>query len=360
MTPTLSVVLASVSVVVAGALGSAQADTISDAKQTNMVNDVLDVDVADWPEVLRVSGADGPPGDAQPSGPSAPLFGNKCAGTILVRRSKADIGPISNPTCFGDAIGAAFAWADNQISNNEVWSAQGIVAARFEHLGETRLNQPYLKALAFAPYANFDRVDNSTETTGDIDNLAYGAIFELAVGNVLRANHYFDADLEVVSSFAGEAKNWSISGAWQPYGYRSSGLPILRYFGSPIPIGNFKLVIAPSVYAEYVAELSDAAAQPIFAKRDEALRVGPAVRVSIGGFNQPGVPRWARRLSFDASYGWLYDTLSELDYELLDSTLKLGLDDAGHLNLTLSYRKGQLVETGQDVDLTQLGLSVSF
>lgn len=356
MTRTLSVVIASVCVV----LGGAQADTISDAKQTGMVNEFLDVDVADWSEVLRVSSADEPPMVTQPSGPFATLFGNKCAGTILIRRSKADIGPISNPTCFGDAIGAEFAWADNQISNNEVWSAQGIVAARFEHLGETQINQPYLKALGFAPYANFDRVDNSTETTGDIDNLAYGAIFEIAVGNVLRANHYFDADLEVVSSFAGEAKNWSISGAWQPYGYRSSGLPILRYFGSPIPIGNFRLVIAPSVYAEYVSELSDTAAQPIFAKRDEALRVGPAVRVSIGGYSQPGVPWWARKFSFDASYGWLYDTFSELDYELLDSTLKMGLDDAGHLNLTLTYRKGQLVETGQDVDLTQLGLSVAY
>jgi hypothetical protein len=49
-----------------------------------------------------------------------------------------------------------------------------------------------------------------------------------------------------------------------------------------------------------------------------------------------------------------------LDYELLDSSAMFDLDEKGHLGLTLSYRKGQLLETGQDVDLAKLGLSVSY
>jgi len=44
----------------------------------------------------------------------------------------------------------------------------------------------------------------------------------------------------------------------------------------------------------------------------------------------------------------------------LDTALKLGLDEAGHLGLTLSYRKGELLATGQDVDLANIALSVSY
>jgi len=333
-------------------LGSAETDT---------VNDLSDVAVADWPEVLRVSGAAESPVATQSSGPFAALFGDKCAGSVLIRRSKADIGQLTDPTCFGKATGAQFSWADNKISDNERWSAQGIVAARFLHFGETQRHKPYLKTLAFAPYAYFDRVDNSTGEAGDIDNLVYGAMFEFAVANILGANHYFDADLEVVSSFGGDAKNWSVAGAWEPFGQPRHGLPILRLAGQPIALSrNLRLVVAPRVYAEYVSELSDAALQPIFAKRNDALRVGPAVRVTVDGYDFDDVPWWAKKLSFEGSYGWLYDTFSELDYELLDTNLKLALDEAGHLGLVLSYRKGQLVETGEDVDLTKLGLSVSF
>jgi hypothetical protein len=68
----------------------------------------------------------------------------------------------------------------------------------------------------------------------------------------------------------------------------------------------------------------------------------------------------AKKFSLEVTYGWLYDTVSDLDYELLDSSATFELDEKGHLGLTLSYRKGQLLETGQDVDLAKLGLSVSY
>ena len=48
------------------------------------------------------------------------------------------------------------------------------------------------------------------------------------------------------------------------------------------------------------------------------------------------------------------------DYELLDTSLTFALDPKGHLGLTFSYRNGQLVETGQDVDLANIALSVSY
>lgn len=301
-------------------------------------------------------------GETTSAAPLQSLFGGKCAGTILLRRSKDAIGSIISPTCFADAQGAQFAWADDAISDSEVWSAQGIVAARFTHRGEAQRYSPFIQNLAFAPYAYFDRVASGGSVVDGIDNLAYGAVFELSVANVLGATHYFDVDAEVVSSFDGNAKNWSIGAEWQPIGYLRTGKTVLRYFGQPMGVGrNFLWTVTPKVCGEYVSELSDAALQPIFADRNEALRIGPAVTLNLYGINEfPDVPWWAKKFSLEVTYGWLYDTLSKLDYELLDSSATFDLDEKGHLGLTLSYRKGQLLETGQDVDLAKLGLSVSY
>jgi len=72
------------------------------------------------------------------------------------------------------------------------------------------------------------------------------------------------------------------------------------------------------------------------------------------------VPWWIQRIHYEISYGWLYDFLSARDYELLDTSLTFALDPKGHLGLTFSYRNGQLVATGQDVDQANVALSVSY
>ena len=87
-----------------------------------------------------------------------------------------------------------------------------------------------------------------------------------------------------------------------------------------------------------------------------------AVRpLAIDGIKEFGyVPWWIQRIHYEITYGWLYDFLSGRDYELLDTSLTFALDPKGHLGLTFSYRNGQLVETGQDVDLANIALSVSY
>ena len=80
---------------------------------------------------------------------------------LIIRRSRAAIGSFANPKSFADAAGAEFAWADDRIADNEVWSARGIVAASFVHYGEVKRHAPYVDTLTLAPYINFDRVSNS-------------------------------------------------------------------------------------------------------------------------------------------------------------------------------------------------------
>jgi hypothetical protein len=260
-----------------------------------------------------------------------------------------DIGSFASPTPFDDATGALFAWADDRIADNEVWSAQGIVAVPFVHHGDVQRDAPYVSTLTLAPDANFDRVANS-KSDGDVDNLTYGAVFELGYANVMLATQDLRASSEVVSSFDGDAKNWSAAFTWQPIGDVNPEGPnsIFSYMGTPLPFGrNFLLTVSPKVDLDYANDLSNASAQPIFAEHDEALRTGPTVTLALDGKKREFVPSWIQRIHYEVSYGWLYDLLSSRQYELFDTALSFRLDDAGHLGLTLSYRNGDLLETGQ-------------
>jgi hypothetical protein len=178
-----------------------------------------------------------------------------------------------------------------------------------------------------------------------------------------RPNH-IRAGSELVTSFAGEEKNWSLDVEWQPIGYRSldGRDTIFSYMGTPLPLGRyFVYTVSPKVAAQYVSDLTHAADQPIFDDHNQTFRTGPSVTLAIDGITEfDYVPWWIQRLHYEISYGWLYDWLSGRDYELLDTALSFDLDEAGHFGLTLSYRKGELVETGQDVDLANVALSVSY
>ncbi len=317
---------------------------------------IIDTAVEAAPKAARSAA-----GGAAPA--SDPLKASSHVG-FLVRRTTNDIGSFADPTPFSDAAGAEFAWADDRIADNEVWSAQGIVAVPFVHHGEVLRDDPYIDTLTLAPYVNFDRVSNSKKTDEDVDNLTYGGVFELGYANVMLATQYLRASSEVVSSFDGDGKNWSIDFTWQPIGGVNPEGPntIFSYMGTPLPLGrNFVFSVSPKVDAEYVSDLSDASTQPIFAEHDEAFRTGPTVTLAIDGKKGLAhVPWWAERIHYEITYGWLYDWRSGRDYDLLDTALSFALDEAGHLGLTLSYRNGELVETGQKVDLANIALSVSY
>jgi hypothetical protein len=283
---------------------------------------------------------------------------------LIVRRSRSAIGSFADPKPFAKAAGAEFAWADDYIADNEVWSARGIVAASFVHYGQVLRDDPYIDTLTLAPYVNFDRVSNSRNIASNVDNLTYGGVFEAGFANVLGATQYVDISGEVVTSFAGESKNWSIDLEWQPVGGRNpeGGNTIFSYLGAPQPFGPYFVITAsPKLQAEYMAELGEISTQPIFAEHNEAFRAGPAVTLALDGIKEFGyVPWWIQRIHYEISYGWLYDFLSGRDYELLDTSLTFALDPKGHLGLTFSYRNGQLVATGQDVDQANIALSVSY
>ncbi len=156
-------------------------------------------------------------------------------------------------------------------------------------------------------------------------------MFEAGFANVWGATQYLDISGEAVSSFAGDAKNWSIDLEWQPIGSVNpeGGNTIFSYMGTPLPFGRYFVITAsPKLQAEYVSELWRASStQPIFAEHNEAFRTGPAVTLAIDGIKEFGyVPWWIQRIHYEITYGWLYDLLSGRDYELLDTSLTFALD----------------------------------
>ena len=65
-------------------------------------------------------------------------------------------------------------------------------------------------------------------------------------------------------------------------------------------------------------------------------------------------------MHFQVTYSLLQDAVSRATYRLLDTSLTFNLDPKKLLGLTLSYRRGELETTGQQVDLAKISLSAKF
>ena len=278
---------------------------------------------------------------------------------FLIRRSKPDIGSFADPTCFRDAQGAEFAWANDRVDEKEVWSARGLIARPITVEDQIKKTIPNLHSLSLSPYIAFDRTSDAETIEELIDNLTWGGVFEFGFANVLGGTQFFDIDGGLVTGFNGTGKNWGVNLAWEPKGDKQNIGTVMSVLGQPQPLGGyFTYTFSPTLQTGFASEISEAELQPLFADNDWALRSGPLVVFSINGADD--APWWIKRIGYEVTYGWLYDWISSRDYELMDTALTLGLDDTGHLGLTFSYRKGQLEETGQPVDLANIALSVSY
>ena len=86
---------------------------------------------------------------------------------------------------------------------------------------------------------------------------------------------------------------------------------------------------------------------PIFTTRNEALRIGPVVALTIAPVqNDAVVPHWIQTASFSASYEYLNDVYSRRNCRLFNTAVSLPLDTEGHLALQVAYQYGNIEETG--------------
>jgi len=282
--------------------------------------------------------------------------------TILIRKSMDDLGSFGRPSKLKNASGAEFSWARDQIAGNDTWNAQGLVALRLVYW-ENEGYSPYIAHALAAPYVSFDRVTNTTAKSNDVNDLTFGFANEVALANFMQATHYFRLRAEEDSDFEGRAKNWAVIAEYQPFGnlQLEGGNSVFAYLGTPLPLGpNWFLTLSPKLRAEYRSSLNGST-DPIFTTNNQVLRVGPSVTMSLNGNTVfEDVPWYIQRTHFRVTYGMLYDTLAQRNYNLLDTTLTYDLDEEGYIGLSLSYRLGQLETTGQNINLAKIALSAKY
>ncbi len=284
--------------------------------------------------------------------------------SFLLRRSLDDIDSFASPKELSDAAGAEFSWTRNGVSGNHTWAARGVVALPYvwENPDPAR-NRGYLSTLTLAPYVVFDRVTNTVEATKNVDNLVFGFSGEAAYSNLWQATHIFRLRSEAVSSFdGGKAKNWAVVGEYLPIGNPEMGRAnsLFAYLGTPLPITkDVYFTVTPKLVSEFRSVL-EGDLDPIFGERRQAFRSGGKLTgaIAVDNLFSPVFPFYSA--VYQATYGWLWDSLSQRDYRLFDTSLTLNMTAAGNVGLTLSYRRGELEETGAAVDETKAGLAVKF
>jgi hypothetical protein len=112
--------------------------------------------------------------------------------------------------------------------------------------------------------------------------------------------------------------------------------------------------------ADYLTQVGRAS-QPIFAERQDALRLGPRVGLELQPVSGLGLwPSWFENFTLVATYSFLQDTLTRRNYSLFDPTLNYNIDKEGNYAVSASYRRGRLDETGAKVDQLMVGLAIKL
>jgi hypothetical protein len=260
------------------------------------------------------------------------------------------------PKDFKTAAAAQFGYSDDAVAGNISWSAKGFAALAYIWRNESSESHPYVSGFALSPWVSFNRVTNSLPTlkTKQIDVLSYGGAAEVVLSEVLQSDQHLRAKTQLNTTFEGQERSWAGTLEWQPV---SNAL----YLSSPIPLGtHFVWEVDPivrSIYSQHLGSPLD----PIFATRNEALRSGPVLALSVAPVqNDALVPHWLQSTVFNTSYEWLKDSYSGKIYRLWNSTVTFPLDTAKHLGVQVQYQRGQQEDTGQAINLVTAGFSAKW
>lgn len=213
------------------------------------------------------------------------------------------------------------------------------------------------------PTVTFQRVTNSDTATAkknDLNLLTFGGGGEVAVGNLLddTMTHYFRLRGAAVTTFDSEMKSWNVVGEYQPLSVwkdvpklsepnRIHGLPLL-YEIDPILRSSFSHKVG-------------AATDPLFNQGADIFRAGPVLSFGLMPVQSDLlVPKWLQKASFTASYSWLNDFRHRQTHNHFNTALNYAFDNDGNVGMKLSYEKGKVEETGQDIAMTKVGLTAKY
>lgn len=274
-----------------------------------------------------------PPAAGKTDTPNAILGG--CPGLgFTLRKNWTDIDLGGCPQAVDKATGAMLSYSADQIKHNDAWSAQGTAALVYSPTANG--------AFATGIYTSVNKLTNSSKALvgSDIDTLGYGAFIQYAVdastANAYAMN-YFRLRAGAVNDNIKVTTNANVVAEWIPV-YDDGNIML----HTPIPIpGTLALFrIDPEIQAQYI-DVTGKKQVSAFNNRTEALPVGPQVRLAL----YPGTSEFWSHFVPSLTYWEAYEPYSARLVSWFDASLTYNLDKAGHLGLTLSYQKGNNVET---------------
>jgi hypothetical protein len=208
--------------------------------------------------------------------------------------------------------------------------------------------------LTVAPLVNFNRLTNSNakDVSSNLNVLSPGvqgeAFFENLADGYLQL--YVNDRLNVNSTFEGETSSWSNTFQIAPVYW-----PL--YIDRPIPIWYTFRTVVPTFTVQYFDRLNGAS-EPIFASSNRVFRYGPGVTVWMRFFDAAPVPDWLQKFSGSVSFDWYQDTISNRKYQHLLAMLTYNITK--NYGVTASYEDGEVEETGARIEITKVGLSVTY
>jgi hypothetical protein len=284
-----------------------------------------------------------------------------------IRQSMDDLKSFEQPSTVSSAKGALFSWTDDRVQNNETWVAQGLAAVRYDAQFAPVKGQPYWSDALVGGYVAIDHQVNSNPANAknNIDNLTFDGRAEFVMSNLWDASHSVGMDAQVVTDSEGVAKNWAVTADYTPHGF----FPVvgqgtfLSWLDDPIDLGYSVLTFTPQLNGEYRGSINNNT-DPLFIDHAEILRFGSTLLLTVGPNvlrkDDPTVPVFFQRSSLNLSYEYLYDTLSQRQFNYFTGAYTFNIDPNGNLGVTLSYRHGDIPATAQTVDQYLISLSAKL
>ncbi len=301
------------------------------------------------PKIVKASKQSAPPAPAQSAASQssatnvAPFLNNifgQCPGLgITLRKTWTDIDLGSCPQAAKSATGALLSYSDDQIKHNDTWSAIGTAALIYSP--QPAIGSPYV--FSTGVYTSLNKVTNSAaaQSSSNSDQIGYGGFLQGGVVSTTfstySANYLRLRGGEVDDNIKNTtAANFVAE--WIPV-YDDGNFKIHSGIQIPGTLALFR--IDPEIQAQYV-ELTGKKQSSAFNGLTRALPVGPQVTLRF----YPGTSDFWSHIVPTFTYWWAYEPYSVRTITWLDASLTYNLDQDGHLGISVSYEKGNNVDTG--------------
>ena len=280
---------------------------------------------------------------------------SQCPGfNLLLRQNWADTGIIAGSQCpdtVDKATGAQLSFTDDRVKNNRTAIINGTAALIYNSVTGDTPGQITPYEISYGVYTTVDQSWNSAlaQAKLNIDTFSYGGVLELGYSNNEGGNYFRIRGASVEDGI----KNTTAGNAaieWLPvYNPLSIHVPVIQPFGLPL-ITRFDPALV-ALFDETVGKNQILA----FNNRRESLRLGPELALNFLPF--PGGADFLSHFNAKVAYDWFYETYSGASLNWFTGSVTYNIDQAGHIGLTGTYKRGQDLNTGEMANVYTLGLS---